>query len=40
MAAEIDETLDDESAADDEDEDRPQPDAPTLVASPPDGSER
>jgi segregation and condensation protein B len=40
MAAEIDEMLDDESAADDEDEDRPQPDAPTLVASPPDGSER
>jgi segregation and condensation protein B len=40
MAAEMDETLDDESAADDEDEDRPQPDAPTLVASPPDGSER
>ena len=40
MAAEIDETLDDESAVDDEDEDRPQPDAPTLVASPPDGSER
>jgi segregation and condensation protein B len=39
-AAEIDETLDDESAADDEDEDRPQPDAPTLVASPPDGGER
>jgi segregation and condensation protein B len=40
MAAEIDEMLDDESAADDESEDRPQPDAPTLVASPPDGSER
>ena len=40
MAAEIDEMLDDESAADDESEDRPRPDAPTLVASPPDGSER
>jgi segregation and condensation protein B len=39
-AAELDEMLDDEAAADDEDEDRPQPDAPTLVASPPGDSER
>jgi segregation and condensation protein B len=39
-AAEFDETLDDEAVADDEDEDRPQPDAPTLVASPPGDSER
>ena len=39
-AAELDEMLDDEAAADDEDEDRPQPDAPTLVASPPSDGER
>jgi segregation and condensation protein B len=39
-AAELDEMLDDEAAADDEDEDRPLPDAPTLVASPPSDSER
>jgi segregation and condensation protein B len=39
-AAEFDETLDDDAVADDEDEDRPQPDAPTLVASPPGDSER
>jgi segregation and condensation protein B len=38
--AEFDDTLDDEAVADDEDEDRPQPDAPTLVASPPGDSER
>jgi segregation and condensation protein B len=36
----FDETIDDEAVADDDDEDRPQPDAPTLVASPPDDSER
>ena len=34
-AAELDDMPDDEAAADDEDEDRPQLDAPTLVASPP-----
>ncbi len=38
--AESDETLDDEAVADDDDEDRPQPDAPTLVASPPGDTER
>jgi len=39
-AAEFDDTLDDEAVADDEDEDRPQPDATTLVASPPGDGER
>jgi segregation and condensation protein B len=38
--AELDDMLDDEAAADDEDEDRPEPDAPTLVASPPHDGER
>jgi segregation and condensation protein B len=38
--AESDDPLDDEAVADDDDEDRPQPDAPTLVASPPGDSER
>ena len=40
VAAELDDMLDDEAAADDEDEDRLQPDAPTLVAGPPGDSER
>jgi segregation and condensation protein B len=39
-AAEFDDTLDDEVVADDQDEDRPRPDATTLVASPPGDSER
>lgn len=39
-AAELDDMPDDEAAADDEDEDRPQLDAPTLVASPPGDNER
>jgi hypothetical protein len=39
-AAEFDDSLDDEAVADDEDDDRAQPDAPTLVASPPGDSER
>ncbi len=39
-AAVFDDTLDDEVVADDQDEDRPRPDATTLVASPPGDSER
>lgn len=40
VIAEIDESVEEDSAADDDDEDRPASDAPTLVASPPDPDER